>query len=51
MQDFKIETRKITKTNYLNYLETKHIINMMFALHFDCQEQMRSVVDMILMSE
>ena len=40
-----------TKTNYLNYIETEHIINMMLTLYSDYQEQMRSVVDMILMSE
>ncbi len=39
------------KTNYLNYLETKHIINMMLALHSDHQEQIRSVVDMTSISE
>ncbi len=37
--------------NYLNYSETKHIIDMMLMLHFDYQEQMRSVVDMISISE
>ncbi len=37
--------------NYLNYLKTKHIINMMLALHSDHQKQMRSIVDMTLMSE
>jgi len=26
---------KIMKTNYLNYLKTKHIINMMLALYSD----------------
>ncbi len=40
-----------TKTNYLNYLKTEHIINMMLALHSDCQEQMRSIIDMMLTSE
>ncbi len=38
-------------TNYLNYLKTEHIINMMLTLHFDRQEQIRSVVDMISMNE
>ncbi len=33
------------KTNYLNYLETEHIIGMMLALHPDRQGQMRSDVD------
>jgi len=37
--------------NYLNYLETEHIINIMLALHSDCQRQMRSVVDVMSMSE
>jgi len=39
------------KTNYLNYLKTEHIINMMLALHSDHQEQMRSVVNVTSMSE
>ena len=39
------------KTNYLNYLETEHIIDMMLALHSDYQRQMRSVVDITSMSE
>ncbi len=39
------------KTNYLNYLETEHIIDMMLALHSDRQEQMRSIIDMTLTSE
>ena len=39
------------KINYLNYLKTKHIINMMLTLHSDHQEQMRSVIEMTLMSE
>ncbi len=42
---------EITKTNYLNYLKTEHIINMMLALHFDCQKQMRSIIDMMSMSK
>ncbi len=42
---------KITKTNYLNYSKTKHIINIMLALHFDHQKQMRSIINMMLMSE
>ncbi len=42
---------KITKTNYLNYLETEHIIGMMPALHPDRQGQMRSVVDVTSTSE
>ncbi len=41
----------IMKTNYLNYLETEHIIDMMLALHSDRQEQMRSIIDMTLTSE
>ena len=40
-----------TKTNYLNYLETEHIIDMMLMLHSDCQKQMRSIVDVMSMSE
>ncbi len=39
------------KTNYLNYLETEHIIDMMLMLHLNHQEQMRNVVDVMLMSE
>ncbi len=39
------------KMNYLNYLKTEHIIDMMFTLHSDHQEQMRSVVDMMSMNE
>ncbi len=39
------------KTNYLNYLEIKHIINMMLALHSDCQEQMRSIIDVTSMNK
>ncbi len=37
--------------NYLNYLETEHIIDMMLALHSDHQEQMRSIIDMTSTSE
>ncbi len=37
--------------NYLNYLETKHIINMMLALHSDHQRQMRSIIDVMSMNE
>ncbi len=37
--------------NYLNYLKTEHIINMMLALHSYCQEQMRSIINMMLTSE
>ena len=37
--------------NYLNYLETEHIINMILTLYSDCQEQMRSVIDVMLMNE
>ena len=37
--------------NYLNYLKTEHIINMMLALHSDHQEQMRSVVNITSMNE
>ncbi len=37
--------------NYLNYLETEHIIDMMLTLYFNYQEQMRSVVDVRLTSE
>ncbi len=39
------------KMNYLNYLETEHIIDMMLTLHSDCQEQMRNVVDVMLTSK
>jgi len=39
------------KMNYLNYLKTEHIINMMLTLYSDHQRQMRSIVNMILMSE
>ncbi len=39
------------KTNYLNYLETEHIIDIMLALHSDHQEQMRSIIDVTLTSE
>ncbi len=37
--------------NYLNYLKTEHIIDMMLTLHFNHQEQMRSIVDIMLTSE
>ncbi len=37
--------------NYLNYLKTEHIINMMLALHSDHQEQMRSIINMTSTSE
>ncbi len=37
--------------NYLNYFKTKNIINMMLMLHSDHQEQMRSIINMMLMSE
>ncbi len=37
--------------NYLNYLEIKHIINMIFALYSDHQRQMRSIVDVMSMNE
>ncbi len=37
--------------NYLNYLKTKHIIEMMLTLYSDHQKQMRSVVDVMLTSE
>ncbi len=37
--------------NYLNYLKTKHIIDMMLALHSDHQEQMRNIIDVMSMSE
>ncbi len=37
--------------NYLNYLKTEHIINMMLTLYSDHQEQMRSIVDVMLTSE
>jgi len=39
------------KMNYLNYIETKHIINMMLTLHSDYQRQMRSIINIMLMSE
>ncbi len=39
------------KMNYLNYLKTEHIIDMMLTLHSDHQEQMRSFVDMMSMNE
>jgi len=42
---------EINKTNYLNYLETEHIIDMMLALYSDHQEQMRSIIDVTLMNE
>jgi len=42
---------KITKMNYLNYLKTEHIIDMMLALHSDCQKQMRNIINMMLTSE
>ena len=37
--------------NYLNYLKTEHIIDMMFMLHSDHQEQMRSIINMMSTSE
>ncbi len=37
--------------NYLNYLKTEHIIDIMLALHSDHQEQMRNVVDVISTSK
>ncbi len=37
--------------NYLNYLKTEHIIDMILALHSDYQEQMRSIVDVMLTNE
>ena len=43
--------RKKTKVNYLNYLKTEHIINMMLTLHSDHQKQMRSIIDVMLTSE
>ncbi len=39
------------KMNYLNYLKTEHIIDMMLMLYSDHQEQMRSVVDATSTSE
>jgi len=39
------------KMNYLNYLETEHIIDMMLVLHSDCQRQMKSIINMTSMSE
>ncbi len=39
------------KMNYLNYLKTKHIINMMRALHSDHQRQMRSIINVMSMNE
>ena len=39
------------KMNYLNYLETEHIINIMLALYSDYQEQMRSIIDVMSTSE
>jgi len=47
---FKISTKR-TKMNYLNYLKTKHIIDMMLTLHSDHQRQMRSIIDVTLTSE
>ncbi len=43
--------KKFTKMNYLNYLETKHIIDMMLTLYSDHQKQMRSIVDVMSTSE
>jgi len=37
--------------NYLNYLKTEHIIDMMLTLYSDYQKQMRSIINMISMSE
>ena len=37
--------------NYLNYLKTEHIIDIMLALHSDHQEQMRSIIDVTSTSE
>jgi len=37
--------------NYLNYLKTEHIIDMMLMLHLDHQEQMRSIVNVMSMNE
>ncbi len=45
------KTNWIMKINYLNYLETEHIIDMMLALHSDHQKQMRSIIDVTLMNE
>ncbi len=39
------------KMNYLNYLETEHIIDMMLVLYSDCQRQMKSIINMTSMSE
>jgi len=39
------------KTNYLNYLETEHIIDIMLTLHCDYQKQMRSVVNVMSTNE
>ncbi len=41
----------MTKTNYLNYLETEHIIDMMLALHSDHQRQIRSIINVMLTSK
>ena len=43
--------RHFRKTNYLNYLETEYIIDMMLVLHSDRQKQMRSIIDVTSMSE
>jgi len=37
--------------NYLNYLKTEHIIDMMLTLYSDHQEQMRSIIDVMSMNE
>ncbi len=37
--------------NYLNYLKTEYIIDMILTLNSDYQRQMRSIVNMISMSE
>ena len=37
--------------NYLNYLETEHIIDIMLALYSDHQKQMRSIVDAMSINE
>ena len=37
--------------NYLNYLKTEHIIDMMLTLYSDYQEQMRSIIDVMSMNE
>ncbi len=39
------------KINYLNYLKTKYIIDMMFTLYSDHQRQMRSIIDITSMSK